>query len=1293
MPLGNKGTVEAFDFRTLSPLRLRDPNNNLSESISDELGMVKATALLGKGGEADDLSGHQALTSAAETVAVNDFLNAASSAQLVARGKSLLAHATTCYVYDLDAFQNSGKPAVAASIVREQHFQQNNDSPIQVSFDYFGGLGEVVMKKAQAEPGPAKQLTVHANNTVTVTNVDTTPALRWLGTGRTVVNNKGNPVKKYEPYFSTNHHYEDHRELVESGVTPLFYYDALDREIKMQLPDGTFSKTAFTAWRQTTYDPGDTVKDSSWHHDRVNLLINAELTAEGKDPLKEADTATASEVYHDTPSVQHLDPLGRPMLQVQHNRSNGSDAFYSARGELDIEGNLLQVVDPRDNQAAAYKYSMLGVDAYQNILDSGQRWVLEDVNGKPLRSWDERGYEFQYQYDILGRPIQSKVIGGDSPQPLDHIFERIFYGEAEPGPEIKNLRGRVVRYYDTGGLAEVDNYDFKGQPLNNRRQLFADYKSIPDWTNANLATGLEAEVFTSSTVRDALGRPIQSTAPDGSVELTTYNPAGLLESKQVQQGGGTVVSIVDNIDYNEKGQRLTIQLGNGVITNYEYDRKTFNLLRVTSRTAGNQPLQDLRLTYDATGNVTHIQDDAAPLQFFNNQVTSGLSTYTYDAMYQLVQATGRENNAALVFAAADNWNDQAYIHALNNGDPAVTRNYTQNYAYDAAGNLLQARHQAAGNNWVRNYGYQATSNRLLSTSVGGQNYLYGHHTTHGFITAMPHLEELAWNFKEKLVRSIRQKVLTGTPETTYYQYGADGERVRKITELAAAAGQQAAKKEERIYFGNYERYRKHTGQHAGLVRHSLSVVDDNGRIALIDTRNHIDDGTEPRLIRYQLSNHLGTVNLEVDGNAHTISYEEYHPFGTTAYRAVNRAIKAAAKRYRYAGMERDEETGLSYHSARYYIPWLGRWLSADPSGIGDALNVYQYAKNNPESLRDINGNESDEQKASRMFEEFLVDQGVNYRKEVPFRVWVDGDWVEGRADFFVETNKGWEPVEMKGKANSRWTKAQKKYLPALQAGAKFETIGKGKFNSTVTGSGGGKVFNVHTVAKGKFQFQKLFTSTVIKRPQGDPSKGERITITRDRDGNVVDRVAEPDTRAGTRAKPKAKPKTKIHTPKAKTPRVKAKGPLGLLIGGVTAVGVFAFTGDAYAAGQSVNPAAETTDAVVEDGDAGDVAWGVTKDIWYWTPPGWVHGTAETLWDLNQAAMDASHFPVPEGFTEQMVKEGRNPFCAVCHDSRGPGSESYRQQQQREQLLQGTGLMLDDPEARRALIDFVESLDK
>jgi RHS repeat-associated protein len=84
-------------------------------------------------------------------------------------------------------------------------------------------------------------------------------------------------------------------------------------------------------------------------------------------------------------------------------------------------------------------------------------------------------------------------------------------------------------------------------------------------------------------------------------------------------------------------------------------------------------------------------------------------------------------------------------------------------------------------------------------------------------------------------------------------------------------------------------------------------------------------------------------------------YEESYPFGTSAYRAVDSGIAASAKRYRYTGKERDEETGLDHMGARYYAAWLGRWTSADPIGLGDGVNRFAYVSGNPVGLRDPSG--------------------------------------------------------------------------------------------------------------------------------------------------------------------------------------------------------------------------------------------------------------------------------------------------------------------------------------------------
>ena len=137
---------------------------------------------------------------------------------------------------------------------------------------------------------------------------------------------------------------------------------------------------------------------------------------------------------------------------------------------------------------------------------------------------------------------------------------------------------------------------------------------------------------------------------------------------------------------------------------------------------------------------------------------------------------------------------------------------------------------------------------------------------------------------------------------------------------------------------------------------TLSLIDNGNRFVMIENSSMYG-----LLTRYIHPNHQGSCTLETDDNGDIITYEEYHPFGTTSYQATNSTITAAAKRYRYTGMERDDETGLSYHNARYYIPWLGRWLNCDPIGIRDGVNVYAYCGNNPITNTDKEGTQIDKQ--------------------------------------------------------------------------------------------------------------------------------------------------------------------------------------------------------------------------------------------------------------------------------------------------------------------------------------------
>jgi RHS repeat-associated protein len=1040
-------TKTGNDYRVLQPRLVMNPNSNRAAVAFDAIGMVVGTALMGKPSpapvEGDSLEGFETDLIQAQIDGFYDIEDPHGPAP------NLLKGATTRIIYDLDRFLRTRQahpedptkwlPAYAATVARETHVSDPlppQGLKIQISFSYSDGFGREIQKKIQAEPGPL---------------VEGGPVIspRWVGSGWSIFNNKGKPVRQYEPFFSATHRFEFD---VKIGVSPVLFYDPVERIVATLHPNHTYEKVLFDPWQQKTYDVNDTVlvdprTDSdirgytagyfaglpasppappwqTWHAQRQGGALGAQEQA----------AATKAAAHADTPTRAYFDTLGRPFLTIAHNRFERDNAIveekYPTRVELDIEGNHRAVRDAIEQNGDAlgrivmrYDYDMLGNRVHQASMEAGERWMLNDIAGNPIRAWDSRGHNFRTEYDSLRRPLRSLVTGADPANPNQELLtERVVYGEQHPKAEQHNLRGALYLHLDQAGAVITEALDFKGNPLRPSRRIAKEYKRALNWSvvdavlpsaiapldpatlEAALVPLLESDTYESSTTYDALNRPTQLIAPHSdqadtkvNVIQPIYNEANLLEqvhawlNQNAEPGGWldpatATLHAVSNIDYNAKGQRTLIEYGSkGVTTNYTYDPLTFRLVKLKStRTnvpANERIVQDLSYTYDPVGNITHIQDDAdiQNVIFFKNKRVEPSADYTYDALYRLIEGRGREHLGQVGGSPIPHsYNDAPRVGVLHPGDGNAMDTYVERYVYDAVGNILEMQHRGSNPShpgWTRTYTYEETSliengtggtllktsNRLSSTTVGNGNPIAEPyvHNAHGSMIQMPHLPLMQWDFEDGLQTSAQQVVTNGsTPETTYYVYDAAGERVHKVTER-----QNGTRKEERIYLGGFEVYREYNGSGSTieLERETLHIMDDQQRVALVETRTVDTAGDDPgalQLIRYQFGNHLGSASLELDDKAHLISYEEYYPYGSTSFQAVDKAIKAAAKRYRYTGKERDEETGLYYHGARYYAPWLGRWTSADAAGLVDGSNVYTYARHNPILFSDVNGEQA-----------------------------------------------------------------------------------------------------------------------------------------------------------------------------------------------------------------------------------------------------------------------------------------------------------------------------------------------
>ena len=178
-------------------------------------------------------------------------------------------------------------------------------------------------------------------------------------------------------------------------------------------------------------------------------------------------------------------------------------------------------------------------------MEAGERWMLNDVMGKPIRAWDSRGHHFRTEYD-RAPPARASVCSRNRlpitrpahAQPRCAVTSESSTVKASKRHRAEPTYARVpaVRRCGHRQLTHDRGLRLQGQPAAQQPPTRAGLQG-----SIGLAAPapMDAETYRSSITYDALNRPITITTPDAMrlPSSTAYNEANLLDKVEANLRG------------------------------------------------------------------------------------------------------------------------------------------------------------------------------------------------------------------------------------------------------------------------------------------------------------------------------------------------------------------------------------------------------------------------------------------------------------------------------------------------------------------------------------------------------------------------------------------------------------------------------------------------------------------------------------------------------------------------------------------------------------------------------------
>ncbi len=902
-PLGYSITAQN-DYQALAPWRLVDENQNVSEYLFDGLAEVIVSTRFGTAG------GHPA-----GNKPLSDYrlLPVPDLQTLLNDPAAYVQGASQYFLYRLNAWESDPPLPVYTVELFRRNFVQPPDpsepSEIGIRLRYFdGNVRDLATAKLVSGQPPYRafgQPVTAWHSSLPQTGAESQES-QWVFSDQQRYDPKGNAIVKYQPYFADLPVYQARP----AAASWTMHYDALDRLIKGQTPEGFLTATEYQPWWTRYWDQDDTVTQSPYYLAHIH---DPEL------PPAERAALEMAAGFANTPLTVEQDVFARRIqdeniliLQDGEHKPLRNYLWY------DDQDRLTALADPRfynpqqPDRPAYYnffvQYDMLGHATWQKSADAGNQplqnpqdgipWLrLYDVTGGLIDEWDRRGIRHHRTYNVLRQPLSLSWLAQD----LDCLVVRYTYGSDAD----QNTVNRLIRVQDQAGELHTLSYSLLGDATHQNRRYLVAHTGPTDWRTS---PPLQETVWAWENRQNAQGEPSGYRAPNGSETKIGLSLNGWPQRLQLCLNGHSVWTTQASVDaFTPQGTAKRMTLANGVSLDRTYDEKSLRLRSIHSQVS-NVSVQNIVYTYDPVGNVTN-QEILTPPPGSPIQPTINYPA-RYNSVYQLIFAAGLRT---------DRQDKLGY--------------YQRDYRYDLANNLTEVVDDG-GPDYSSRFKIATFANHAILEQTSGSPDQY--YDADGFLIALPDQTRLATDAAGNLASAT---AIDGG--VTYAQYADDLSRLRKVWVPVEGAQQQTYYLDPFIAEGDPK------------AASSLTLFLGGDAIGLA----RFPEGSEGRAvdIDFQLSDRLNSVLLRLDQQGQVVDRQEYYPYGTTAFHLVQSPLLPGQQRYQYTGQEKDPSTGLYRFQKRYLAPQLSRWIAPDPAGTIDGSNLFCYARANPLTLHDPTG--------------------------------------------------------------------------------------------------------------------------------------------------------------------------------------------------------------------------------------------------------------------------------------------------------------------------------------------------